>query len=401
MNRKLSNTLAVAVALAWGAASLPASAEVVIQCKPGAVCKHLAAGDGFVTMADGTPLYIFGFSDVTGVPAADVMNHANLGANFPAPPLNFSQGDEVFLTLTNVGMIMRPDLFDPHSVHFHGFPNAAPVFDGEPESSQGVNMGASFTYYYNLVEPGTYMYHCHVEAAEHMQMGMLGTLNVHPAQNGTTINYEGKDYSTFAYNDADGPAGFDDGSTGYNREYTLQLGSFDSVFHEEHIAVQPLPFAGMKDNYAMINGRGYPDTVIDAPLPAPADNGGKVSQPVSSLVTANAGERVLLRLSNLSVTNFYTVTVLGLPMKVVGTGARILRTHNADGTPRAAAAGGKELYYQTASVTLGGGEAADVLIDIPATDPSGTTYFLYTTNLNFLSNGPDDFGGMMTEIRVN
>jgi len=380
---------------------LPANAEVVIQCpKPGAVCKHLAAGDGFVTMADSTPLYIFGFSDVTGVPAADVMTHANLGANFPAPTLQFNQGDEVFLTLTNVGMIMRPDLFDPHSVHFHGFPNAATVFDGEPEASQGVNMGASFTYYYNLVEPGTFMYHCHVEAAEHMQMGMLGNLYVHPQQDkGPPITYDNgtpadpsddKTFNTFAYNDVNG-------STGYDREFALQLGSFDSFFHEQHIAVQPLPFAGMKDNYAMINGRGYPDTVIDAPMSTMTDFGPKVSQPVNSLVTARAGDRVLLRLSNLSVTNFYTVTVLGLPMKIVGQGARILRAHAPDNTE---VPGGKELYYKTASVTLGGGEAYDALIDIPAGTPVGTTYFLYTTNLNYLSNGPEDFGGMMTEIRV-
>ena len=29
------------------------------------------------------------------------------------------------------------------------------------------------------------MYHCHVEAAEHMQMGMLGNLFVRPRQNKT------------------------------------------------------------------------------------------------------------------------------------------------------------------------------------------------------------------------
>ncbi len=44
-------------------------------------------------------------------------------------------------------------------------------------------MGASLTYFYNLVDPGTFMYHCHVEATEHMQMGMLGNLYVRPAQN--------------------------------------------------------------------------------------------------------------------------------------------------------------------------------------------------------------------------
>jgi len=35
------------------------------------------------------------------------------------------EDDEFFLTLTNVGMIMRPDLFEQHTVHFHGYPNAS------------------------------------------------------------------------------------------------------------------------------------------------------------------------------------------------------------------------------------------------------------------------------------
>ena len=82
---------------------------------------------------------------------------------------------------------MRPDLFDPHSVHFHGFPQAASIFDGVPESSATINMGSTFTYYYNIVDglAGTYMYHCHVEATEHMQMGMVGNLYIDPKQNGT------------------------------------------------------------------------------------------------------------------------------------------------------------------------------------------------------------------------
>lgn len=435
MNTNLRNTLAVLVALIMGTAVLPAGAAVVVQCPgdtnqdgvidapdpnhPHAKCMHLAAGDGFVSMANLVPaadgsinrksLYVFGFSEVTGTPAngptgdgqGGVMQKANLGAHFPAPSIELKEGDEFYLTLTNAGMIMRPDLFDPHSVHFHGFPNAAPVFDGEPEAAISANMGASLTYYYNIVEPGTYMYHCHVEAAEHMQMGMLGNLYVHPVQNGTTITFKSKPYSTFVYNDGDG-------STGYDVEKAIQLGSFDSVFHEEHIAVQPLPFSDMKDNYAMMNGRGYPDTVIPAPLPEPIDDTGAIanagtvnplghkSQPVDSVVTATAGQKVLLRLSNLSVTNFFTVTALGLPMQVVGSGARILRGPDPDG---AGALKGKDLYYDTTSVTLGGGEAADVLIDTTGIAPG--TYFLYTTNLNYLSNGPEDFGGMMTEIRIN
>jgi FtsP/CotA-like multicopper oxidase with cupredoxin domain len=52
-----------------------------------------------------------------------------------------------------------------------------------PDASISINMGATLTYFYNVVEPGTYMYHCHVEATEHMQMGMLGNLYVRPVQN--------------------------------------------------------------------------------------------------------------------------------------------------------------------------------------------------------------------------
>ena len=109
-----------------------------------------------------------------------------LGANFAAPTIALNEG-RLYLSLTNVGMTMRPDLFDPHTVHFHGYGNASTIFDGEPMASTSISMGNTLTYYYNINEPGTYMYHCHVEATEHMQMGMLGNLYVHPAQDGTAV----------------------------------------------------------------------------------------------------------------------------------------------------------------------------------------------------------------------
>jgi len=414
--------LSFLVALAWGLAPA-AYGAVFVQCPgdngtnggkagdavidspdpdhPNAKCMHLSGGDGFVKMADGYLQYIFGFSDLTGILPAQAMDAGMLAANFPAPTIALKQGQEFYLTLTNAGMVNRPDLFDPHTVHFHGFPQAAPVFDGMPEGSVGINMGASITYYYNLVEPGTFMYHCHMEATEHMQMGMLGNLYVDPIQNRTGIGgtLANPDSATKAKKEggSSGPYGYvyndGDGSTGFDVEVPIQLGSFDPAFHDASMTVQPLPFADMKDKYAMMNGRGYPDTVNPAALIPPANGVSeagkeKVSQKVSSLVTATAGQKVLLRLSNLSVTNFYTVTALGLPMKVVGSGAHILR-----------GPGGTDLYYDTSSVTLGGGEAADVIIDTAGVAPG--TYFLYTTNLNYLSNNTEDYGGMMTEIRIN
>jgi FtsP/CotA-like multicopper oxidase with cupredoxin domain len=370
-------------------------------------CMHLSGGDGFVKMADGRDLYIFSFSDLTGTPPSQAIDQGILAANFPAPTIVVDELDEFYLNLTNVSMIVRADLFDPHSIHWHGFPHAASIFDGLPESGLAVGMGSTLTYFYKVIEPGTYMYHCHVEATEHMQMGMLGNLYVRPKQNrlpddwcfatnqvevGACAGYkhQNPDYSAnrnvddpligdkYAYNDGDG-------STRYDVEVPIQIGSMDPAFHDASEGIQPLPFALMEDKYAMLNGRGYPDTMEAGPI---LNVNSHASQPVNTRIEAQVGQKILLRISNLNVTNFYTLATLGVRMKVVGVNARLYRGPT-----------GKNLYYDTNSVTLGGGEAVDVIVDTAGV-PAGT-YFLYTTNLNYLSNNEEDFGGMMTEIVIN
>lgn len=382
---------------------IPAAAEVFIQCPPDTdgvdtdgdgivdndnVCMHMAAGDGFVNMADGRLMYMFGFGNVTDIPDNEVMMRGMLGAESPAPTIIVKEGQKLYLNLSNVGMMMRPDLFDPHTIHWHGFSEAAAIFDGVPIASVSVNMGSTFTYFYNVVRPGTYMWHCHVEATEHMQMGMLGNLYVLPIQNnlpdGTDLN--GFTHHTgfkYTYND-------EDGSTYYDVEYPIQIHGFDPDFHDASLNVQPLPFAKMTDTYPTLNGRGYPDTVNPNSLRNTANELGlpsRYSQKVSSLIAATQGQKILLRISSLSTVNNYTLTVLGIPMRVVGSCARLLR-----------GPGGKNLHYNTSSVTLGGGESVDVILD--TNDVSPGTYFLYTTNLDFLSNDNEDFGGMMTEIVI-
>jgi len=387
---------------------------------PGIKCMHVVAGDGMVHMADDAQkeLYIFSFANTANFPSmpavngpdypAWVMAEGILAANAPAPTITVDEDDEVFLNLTNVGMAMRPDLFDPHTIHWHGFPNASSVFDGVPDSSVSINGGATLTYYYNAQDAGTYMWHCHVEAAEHMQMGMLGNLYVRPRQDRLP---PGSDlFDAFAANPANianggltAPPRIDtgashgggvhyayndgDGTTGYDVEVPIQVGSFDPDFHDASFNVQPLPFAGMRDRYFLLNGRGYPDTVVPGVI-STQDPLGKVqpSQRVSSLITASVGQRILLRISNLSVTAFYTVGTNGIPMEVVGLDARLLR----DGD-------GNNLYYTTNSVTLGGGQSADVIL----TPTEAGTYFFYAKNLDKLANDAENFGGMMTEIRVN
>jgi FtsP/CotA-like multicopper oxidase with cupredoxin domain len=363
---------------------------------PNVQCMSIAAGDGWVTMGDGRELYIFGFADVSGIPAADILDVGVSMANSPAPTIRTREGDKLYLTLTNVGFANRPDLFDPHSIHYHGFPNASAIFDGLPESAIAVNQQASITYFYNNVEPGTYMWHCHVEATEHMQMGMLGNLYVDPIQNqtgaGPGVPIARKEGNTnpaaplgYVYNDGDG-------STAFDKEYVIQLQAFDHSFHDASRDTQPLPFATMKDTYLTINGRGYPHTALPPGLhpPIPADSTANPPQPVGALITGSPGERILLRLSNLGVVNHYTVTILGIPMKVVGRDARLLR-----GPGQAV---GQNQFYVTNVINIGGGETYDVILDTNGV--ASGTYFLYSTNLNYLSNNEEDFGGYMTEIVI-
>src|ERR1700732_5128835 len=112
-----------------------------------------------------------------------IMDVGVMNGNIPAPLVAFDEDDEMFLTLTNVGMIMRPDLFEQHTIHFHGYPNASSVYDGVPDASVAINIGGSFTYYYLAPDAGTYFWHCHITPPEHLQMGMVGQLYVRPRQN--------------------------------------------------------------------------------------------------------------------------------------------------------------------------------------------------------------------------
>jgi len=393
-----------------------------IECNVGArdiACKHITAGDGFAQMADRTEaepseLFIFSFHDVTylyppnGVydtkaeADAAVMSDGLLAAEISAPTINVKETQEFYLTLSTAPMPIRPDLFDPHTVHFHGFPNASTIFDGEPMVSVAINQGASLTYYYNLTgREGTYLYHCHVEATEHMQMGMLGNLYVRAAKDTDVAP------NRYVYNDIDN-------STRFDVEFPIQVISMDPRFHDANQDIQPLPFAAMLDTYPLINGRGYPDTINPGFLPVPQQKideraargfpdsplNTHSSQKLPSLITATQGERILIRLSSVATVDLYTISAGGLPMQIVGKDSRIFRGR---GEPA-----GTPLYQTVNSINIGGGESYDVIIDTRgpdgvlgnADDVAPGTYFLYSTNLNELTNELQDFGGMMTEIVI-
>jgi hypothetical protein len=490
-------------------------------------CQQISGGDGMMTEADGNQTFMYSFGPLSGLgkirngqPGTDfaavfnsaytagpnyvngqpnplyvagtdpndpiavganaaitdpagIMNTGVIDGNIPAPLMAFDEDDEYFLTLTNVGMIMRPDLFEQHTVHFHGYPNASSFYDGVPDASIAINIGGSFTYYYFAPDAGTYFWHCHITPPEHLQMGMVGQLFVRPRQNRTptgsdvytTSLLQQKDLRTACYpglptsatqpgpdilcsvplpaKDVGFKQGTDaggntykyvyndgDGSTRYDIDVPLQIHGFDPNFHFVGMTFNPEGFADMKDKYFLLNGRSYPDTVgippgatVDGNILPAAWTGGvsgatnpdpathaisttdtdtlsRPSQPLPSLITLNSkggpsgacgqpvcGQRAALRIADLDVQEYQTLSSIGIPMLLIGHNAKILRDQ-----------AGNNLYITTNSITLGGGESLDVILDSTGVTPG--TYFLYTPQLDHLSNDAENFGGLMTEVVV-
>jgi hypothetical protein len=142
-----------------------------------------------------------------------------------------------------------------------------------------------------------------------------------------------------------------------------------------------------------------PGSPTNGPYPATnaigtedSDGRTRFSQPLPTLITlysnpANGPARALLRFADLDVTEYQTLASLGIPMTVVGFNAKLLRDQ-----------AGNNMYIKTNSITLGGGESLDAILDATGVAPG--TYFLYTPNLDHLSNDAENFGGLMTEVVV-
>ena len=265
------------------AASGPRVAATVVHPKKSL---HLVGTDGWVSMpaAPADPpffpdslapspfnTYVFGFRDVTGMSSTQVAAQRGK-AQISAPMLSFDEEDDITITLTNLGLLQRPDLFDGHTLHWHGFVNAIPLFDGVPELSLSVPVGRDLSYFYRPHDAGTYMYHCHFEDVEHVQMGMTGMVFVRPQQNRTPISGDPAG-SKYAYNDGDG-------STRYDREFAFMITELWSAAHYRDAHIQVSDWTDFDPSFWLLNGRAYPDThgrqrqpALDRrwPLAVPAD----------------------------------------------------------------------------------------------------------------------------------
>lgn len=402
---------------AAGRAAAPQAGHAVANAQAVNANLHLVATDGWVYLPKNAKVppyhpdnlapapfttYIFAYRDVTAFSANnDLVQAQKMKAQMASPLFWIEQETEYTLRLTNLGLQIRPDLIDSHTLHFHGFRNAIPIFDGEPHSSVGVPIHRELTYYYRPHDPGTYMYHCHFEETEHVHMGMIGPCFITPVQN---YGGNGQPATRLGGNNATTRRGYvfndGDGSTAYDREFVMVLSEIWCESHWCDSHVQLPEWSDYKPEFYLLNGRVYPDTLLPHGLGTNLNTGDLIAppgapqlkyQPVSSLVQANAGDRVLLRIINLGFEH-QAMRLDGAKLRVVGKDATQLRGTN-----------GADLSYLTSTVDIGPGESVDaIFIAPPHSGGSGyDRYLFYNRNFNRLNNGGHTgHGGQMTEVRV-
>ena len=249
------------------------------------------------------------------------------------------------------------------------------------------------------------MYHCHVEDVEHVHLGMTGMIFVRPMQDGQNIG----GYTKFAYNCGDG-------STGYDREYSMLLTEIWASAHWAFAHTQLPNWDEYKADFYLLNGRVYPDTIApngSIEFGSPVHEQGDLIptpgyehllyQPLSSLLRCNPGERVLLRFANLGFTK-QNMTLSGIKMRIVGKDATLLRGRYDE-----------DLSFDTHGIYIGVGESYDAIFTAPAFDNSVPAnvfnendgfgdynkYLLYNRNYShFNDTTGTGSGGQMTEVRV-
>jgi manganese oxidase len=244
----------------------------------------LSAKAGHITLGDGNQLLTWGFG--TG----NTMQ-------YPGPTLIVREGETVTISLTNALNVPVSIVFPGQSgvVASGGDGDGLLAREAAAANAPGTH---AVTYTFTATHAGTYLYQSGSRPELEIEMGLIGTLIVRPA------NFDdGSDALRTAYGAP---------SSAYTREYLFFQSEMDRCAHEAQekidIAVaagKPLPDASahnppdictkvdpasFKSTLWFLNGRNGPDTMLKANvdwLPA---------QPYNALARMHPGERTLMRL---------------------------------------------------------------------------------------------------------
>ncbi|MBU3144895.1 multicopper oxidase domain-containing protein [Clostridium sp. CF012] len=374
----------------------------------------LAATDGFIelpTSADLPPVenesrivYVFGFvgglykvngkvvnEDLDWTKACNWPKFKNLigTATIPSPMIWGEMGDRVYITLINLGM-PTSGIMDAHTIHLHGA-QVATQLDGFPETSFGVPRCMDFemappvvTYLFDTEHPGTYMYHCHVEAAEHVQMGMYGALVVYPSMRSLALAgirrlwngswfYEERLQEHISQTATNRNFAYNDVRSYFDKEYVMLLSDIDTRWHDSVETGGDFNPVDFKPDFWLVNGRAFPDTLLPHHLtPEPCHDRDISQLNYESYVHVKTGEMFMLRMINMG----YQVVpwhIHGWHFVVIGKDANpspFLKISEKLGLQ------GYEGLERGVTCTIGSGETFDLLIEAEDKRPQYRNYIV-------------------------
>jgi len=350
---------------------------------------NIYATDGYVSMADGISVYVYGYiGGRAGVPLTYLNQRGQkvtipagaptptggpitaaerplLGnAQIPGPVIYASTGDVVEIRLKNLGVSNARAPNDPHTIHLHGLDVDA-ANDGVPETSVACvpanaglpGSGNVVVYMFSVTQPGTYMYHCHQEASIHVQMGMWGALVIYNPTDAAAATGPGMGLGGTLHGVA------------YNKDVIMLLNEFDTRQHvSEATGGRPTPFnpVNYQPQYWSINGLSFPNTV-HAALPATTFNWANwiAAHPGYDPLlagSAGTGTKLLLRVINLGFET-QPMHMHGFHAKVIGKDQRAWPwAYNAT----------TGLGMEVNTLTIGSGETYELLFDFAQQKVSST-----------------------------
>ncbi len=151
---------------------------IIIKLEVAELNGHSPDFDGYVPTFDIAPgvqpgMWVFAPKSRGMATNSFVGTDANPLLRAPSPVIRVEQGDVVWIQLEN-------SHYFPHTIHLHGVDH--PWVDSSGEGNDGVPQtsdkfvlpGQSKTYEIRPRQPGTFVYHCHVQTHVHLAMGLVG-----------------------------------------------------------------------------------------------------------------------------------------------------------------------------------------------------------------------------------
>jgi len=181
----------------------------------------------------------------------------------PSPVIRVEQGDKVYITLENTHYL-------PHTIHLHGVDHpwlTAKGEDNDGMEEHAVFPGKSHTYEIQPRHAGSMLYHCHVQTAQHLMMGMSSMFIVEENQPNNWLQ---------TFNIGAGQVRHPSVAVkkSYSQEYDLHYQSVDKKLsqiiqsaNDPRLIAQRMRLdynmTESFENYFMLNGHSFPYTLRD------------------------------------------------------------------------------------------------------------------------------------------